>query len=56
VNGNKIYSPETCLLVPQRINMIFMSKGRTTDIDLPTGIRRVDSGYYVSYNNKYLLN
>ena len=24
--GNRLYSPETCILVPQRINMIFMSK------------------------------
>ena len=38
--GNKIYSPETCLLVPQRINMIFMHKTKTIDADLPNGINR----------------
>lgn len=29
VHGNKLYSPETCLLVPQRINLLFIKeKGR----------------------------
>ncbi len=26
IPGNKLYSPNTCLLVPQRINMLFMNK------------------------------
>ena len=31
--GNTLYSPETCLFVPQRINMIFMKKSKNTDKD-----------------------
>jgi hypothetical protein len=49
INGNKVYSPETCLLVPQRINMIFMTKVRKDN--LPNGIRQNVSGTYVSYYN-----
>jgi hypothetical protein len=49
VKGNKLYSPETCLIVPQRINMIFMSKGRKDD--LPTGVRQNPSGTYASHYN-----
>lgn len=35
-----VYSPETCLLIPQRINMIFMEKSKGKDSDLPNCIRR----------------
>jgi hypothetical protein len=52
--GNTLYSPDKCIIVPQRINMIFMKKGRTTDIDLPIGISRAVSGYSVYYNTKNL--
>lgn len=54
IKGNRIYSPETCLLVPQRINMIFMKKNRKVDPDLPQGIRRCVGGFMVSYNTEYL--
>jgi hypothetical protein len=51
IKGNKLYSPETCLIVPQRVNMMFMTKGRKDD--LPTGITKNTSGTYVScYNGK----
>lgn len=39
-----IYSPETCLLVPQRINMLFMNKPNNRG--LPNGIRKTLSGKY----------
>lgn len=42
--GNKIYSPKTCLLVPQRINMLFSNK--PNDRGLPNGIRKTDGGKY----------
>lgn len=54
--GGKIYSPETCIFVPQRINMLFMKKSRITDSDLPTGIRRTSTGFIAEYNTKYLGN
>ena len=34
--GNKIYSPDTCILVPQRINLLFMNKPNKRG--LPNGI------------------
>ena len=42
VKGNKVYSPDTCILVPQRINMMFMdvSSRKTHDKDLPQGISK----------------
>jgi len=51
--GNKIYSPNNCLLVPQRINELFTYKSKTDG--LPIGIKRTDSGKFSStYGGKYL--
>lgn len=51
--GNKVYSPEYCVFVPQRINMIFMSKPNKDN--LPSGISRSITGRYTaSYNTKGL--
>lgn len=51
--NNKVYSPETCLIVPQRINMLFMHK--PNKYNLPNGIRPSDSGkYVVRYNHRHL--
>lgn len=39
--GNKLYSPETCIIVPQSINEIFHISGRKNkDRDLPYTIKR----------------
>ncbi len=46
--GNKIYSPYTCLLVPQRINMLFTNKPNKRG--LPNGIVRYGSGYLAKYS------
>ena len=54
VHGNKIYSPETCCFVPQRINMIFMEKTKGVDADLPNTIRRCVNGFRAVYNGKSL--
>lgn len=54
VKGNKIYSPSTCIILPQRINMIFMQKEKKRDIDLPNAIYRCKTGYQASYNGKSL--
>lgn len=53
---NKIYSPETCIIVPQSINELFHASGRKTkDIDLPYTIRRAAKGKFsVSYKSKSL--
>lgn len=36
--GNKIYSPETCVLVPEEINLILGNKGFSSE--LPVGVTR----------------
>lgn len=35
--GNKIYSPQTCIFVPQRINTLFVKKNKNRG-DLPIGV------------------
>lgn len=42
VKGNKIYSPETCIFVPRKINTCFVSQNLIKDNGLPCGIT-VDS-------------
>lgn len=48
----KIYSPKTCLLVPQRINMLFLNKPNKRG--LPNGIIKCQSGYLSKYAGKEL--
>ena len=51
--NNRVYSPQTCLLVPQRINMLFMHK--PNKYNLPNGIKPTCGGKYEArYNHKYL--
>ena len=44
--GNKIYSPDTCIFVPRRINSLFI-KSNSSRGDCPLGVD------YVKKNNKY---
>lgn len=44
IKGNKIYSPNTCIFVPNRINVLF-AKSDSTRGKLPIGVSK--------YNNKY---
>ena len=48
--GNKIYAPDKCILIPQRINMLFMNK--TNKRKLPNGIVECASGYLAQYNHE----
>lgn len=51
--GNKVYSPDTCLIVPQRINMLFSHK--PNKYKLPNGIKPTSNGKFeAKYNKKYL--
>lgn len=50
--GNKIYEPNKCLLVPQRINMLFVNPSNNRN--LPNGIREKSKRYLAKYNNKEL--
>lgn len=54
IKGNKVYSPDTCIFVPQRFNMLFIKQNREVDTDLPNGIRRCVGGYRAEYNTKSL--
>ena len=47
VKGNKLYSPETCIFVPQRINSIFI-KSNSKRGNLPIGVSRC------SNSNKFI--
>lgn len=50
--GNKIYSPYHCLLVPQRINMLFSNKPNKRG--LPNGIEKYKKGYLAKYGGEEL--
>lgn len=50
VKGNKIYSPETCCLVPHRVNMLFV-KANSLRSNLPIGVRKM--GIYDKYTAEY---
>jgi len=52
VKGNRVYSPETCIFVPQRINMLFMHPSNKSG--LPNGITKPSKGYRTLYNGKLL--
>lgn len=47
VKGNKVYGPNTCCLVPERINLMFVSK-KNIDNGLPIGV------HFDSERNKYM--
>lgn len=51
-SGNKVYSPYTCMLVPQRINSIFSNKSNTRK--LPTGVLKHPKGYQAEYSGRNL--
>jgi len=44
IKGNKVYSPETCIFVPERINTLFLKRDNARG-NFPLGVRE--------YNNKY---
>lgn len=46
---NAIYSPKTCFLTPQRINLLFVNK--TNNRGLPNGIQKYNKGYLAMYNH-----
>lgn len=49
--GNKIYSPDTCIFVPNRINCLFI-KADSKRGDLPIGVRRYKNTYVAQMNIK----
>ena len=54
-SDNTVYCPEYCIFIPQRINMLFVNKGKTNNKDLPIGvIKTQNSKFCADYNGKYL--
>jgi len=56
--GNKLYSPETCLIVPQSINLIFLKQKRKykNSENLPIGVYICDNKFRVTiqkYNKTF---
>ena len=49
--GNKLYSPNTCVLVPQEINKLFIVRGGNGS---PTGVYRRKGRYEVKAGQKYV--
>lgn len=47
-----IYSPKTCLLIPQRINMLFLNKPNNRG--LPNGIVKQGKGFLAKYKHEPL--
>ena len=47
--GNKIYSPDTCVFVPHRINTLFIKSDKCRG-DLPIGVVRVNKKYNARCN------
>ena len=45
VKGNKVYSPDTCVFVPQRINTLFV-KSKSKRGLCPIGVTKVKNGKY----------
>lgn len=52
IHGNKIYSPNTCILVPQRINLLFIKELKRRG-DLPIGVQKHTNGGYTSLLSTY---
>ena len=46
--GNKVYSKETCIFVPQRINNLFVKSDKSRGKD-PIGVYQVPSGNYRAF-------
>jgi len=49
IKGNKIYSPETCCFVPQRINLLFL-KSDFIRGEYPIGVHKSNNKYVASCN------
>ena len=50
IKGNKIYSPDTCCLVPMSVNILFIKRDAKRG-NLPIGVSRHKSGFQASCKN-----
>jgi hypothetical protein len=49
-NGNKHYSPDTCVFIPHDINSLFRKTSR--NVDLPRGVNKYNSRYVAEFRTK----
>jgi hypothetical protein len=52
VKGNRIYSPETCCLVPNNVNTLFIKPERQRGLQ-PIGVSKVKNGFQSWCNNPF---
>lgn len=52
IKNNKIYAPDRCLIVPHRINLLFVNGKKSNG--LPCGIHKRGNRYSAMYNTKLL--
>lgn len=52
IKGNKIYSPETCCLVPNDVNVLFTKRDNCRG-DLPIGVIKQGNKFRVECNNPF---
>ena len=57
IKGNKVYSPETCIFVPRRINILF-TKTDANRGNLPIGVTQKNDKYVITMriNKKFVSN
>lgn len=53
IKGNKIYGPNTCLLVPNNVNTLFIKKESARG-DYPLGVRKKGNVYHSCCHNPFL--
>lgn len=53
--GNKVYSPETCMLIPRKVNSFMVDRlGARGEYMIGVTIGRRGNGYKATYKQKYL--
>lgn len=52
VKGNKIYSPDTCCLVPQNVNCLLLGRDSLRGV-LPIGVKRVGDKFEANCGNPF---
>lgn len=51
IKGNKVYSPNTCCLVPENVNLLFTKRDRFRG-NFPIGVRENGNGFQAQWNNQ----
>ena len=52
IKGNKIYSPETCCLIPQNVNCLFLKREASRG-NLPIGVRKTGNKFEANCMNPF---